>query len=396
MTTTTRDTVVSLRKHACICALLAIAGALCCGCSLLTIESPAKPLSERELNARVQTRDFARTFSTTVATAADRIAASSKDDAVRGNALRWKVGATAASRSAATQSAPMIALVDSWALAAQMRQFFTTGAGATLFADRQAIAIDAARTLDERVTALAASLSGKEEFAEYRRFIERYVLEHPLTDLEFGRASVLEVRSAEAKDATHVITTVGTVPEVMSDIADRISLFGDQAPQATRWQLQLALLEAGYGEADLATVLHRLDAHLENIAKLAQNSPELASRSIEDLRAMLEDTTGNLDRSWALMMLSLGKEREALAAGIKAERVGLTESFDLQRKAITEDVGRMANEVTERSWRQLRGLVREVMLLAGLGVVVILGLPFAAGYLLGRAARTKQGEGVAR
>ena len=56
------------------------------------------------------------------------------------NTLRWKLGASKASQHAATQMAPMMALLDTWALTEQMRQFFDTGAGAQLFGEEQVVA----------------------------------------------------------------------------------------------------------------------------------------------------------------------------------------------------------------------------------------------------------------
>ena len=44
-------------------------------CSLLTIRTPDKPLPQRELNARMLTREFAASFSAKVEVAADGIAA---------------------------------------------------------------------------------------------------------------------------------------------------------------------------------------------------------------------------------------------------------------------------------------------------------------------------------
>src|SRR4029077_1229604 len=162
-----------------VCAVLFIEVCLQ-GCSLLTFKSPEQPLPRRDLNARMLTRDYAERFSGAVVQAADDIAASTPAPARQEAAVRWKLSAVVASRRAATQMAPMIALLDSWALSAQMREFFDTGAGATLFGDQQDIARQTAQALEQDATRLAVGLTSKAEFASYEQFIAGYVREHPL------------------------------------------------------------------------------------------------------------------------------------------------------------------------------------------------------------------------
>ena len=103
------------------------------GCSLISLKSPEKPLSTRDLNARILTHEYSARFITGVAQRADQIAAASDATEVRLNALRWKIAAAGASEHAASQMAPMLSLLDSWALAVQMRDFLTSGAGQSLF-----------------------------------------------------------------------------------------------------------------------------------------------------------------------------------------------------------------------------------------------------------------------
>src|SRR6478609_6701113 len=88
-----------------------LAGGLLClvlaGCSLVSLKSPERPLSQRDLDAH-------------------------------DNALRWQLAAVAESRRAATRITPMLSLVDSWALGVQMQAFVGEGgAGAALFGNHQ-------------------------------------------------------------------------------------------------------------------------------------------------------------------------------------------------------------------------------------------------------------------
>jgi hypothetical protein len=60
---------------------------------------------------------------------------------------------------------------------------------------------------------------------------------------------------------------------------------------------------------------------------------------------------------------------------------------DAQRKAIAHDFAGIASQVVTASGIEARRLAREVTLLLIALSVVLLGLPFAAGYLVGRALR---------
>ncbi len=366
------------------CAVLFMAVCLQ-GCSLLTFKSPEQPLPRRDLNARMLTRDYAERFSGAVAQAADDIAASTPDPARQEAAVRWKLSAVVASRRAATQMAPMIALLDSWALSAQMREFFDTGAGATLFGDHQDIARQTAEALEQDATRLAVGLTSKAEFASYEQFIAGYVREHPLRDIGFARSSVLDLWVAQTHQQVTLLATLGTVPEALNDFADRTRLYSEQLPEETGWRAQLAMRGAGYGPAEVREALSRLDSRLADIARLADNSPELVHGAVADLRANLMEVAARFDRSWLLLVRSLHDERAALSAEVRDERVELTAAADVERVAIMKDVDHTATQLTEAGWGHLRAELRELAILGLVAFALVLGMPFAAGYYLGRA-----------
>src|SRR2546430_4833547 len=61
-------------------------------------------------------------FRSVVVQCADDIAAHDSDPEVLANALRWKIGAAAESQRAATRLAPMMALLDTWALTSRSEE----------------------------------------------------------------------------------------------------------------------------------------------------------------------------------------------------------------------------------------------------------------------------------
>ena len=84
-------------------------------------------------------------------------------------------------------------------------------------------------------------------------------------------------------------------------------------------------------------------------------------------------------------MLAIHEEREALAQNVQQERSSIVAAMDVQRASMTKDAERIAAEITLSSWRHVHTLVREIALYSLLGIIVVLGAPFAAGYFVGRA-----------
>src|ERR1700732_1385496 len=107
------------------------------GCSLLTIKSPEIPLTAREQEARLLTRDYASHFATTIAHLIDDASRADAGTAVRLQALRLKLGAVTEITRASTGLSPTASLLDTWAFSLQFRDFLATGAGAHLLGNGQ-------------------------------------------------------------------------------------------------------------------------------------------------------------------------------------------------------------------------------------------------------------------
>jgi hypothetical protein len=353
-------------------------------CSLFSIRMPDKPLPQRELNARMLTREFAEKFSATIAVAADNIATRSTDPEVQLNTLRWKLGASKASQHAATQVAPLMALLDTWALTEQMRQFFATGGGANLFGTDQ----EGVRELAERLAAdaqrLARGVNSAEELSRYQNFVGRFAAEHPLADLGFVRISVVDQWVAETNQQASLLETVGSVSQSMSDVSDRVRMFGERAPSQAVWEARLALGESDLGRADFGRALAKADESLDRLSRLAESGPEQLRAGIGDLRTSMLVVSDRFDESWAQMVRSVREEREQLAQSVREQREAAVLAFDAQRVAFVQDARGAADQAIVSAGVQMRSLVREAMLYGILLYIVILGMPFAAGYGVGR------------
>ncbi|HEY4212517.1 MAG TPA: hypothetical protein VGM84_13640 [Steroidobacteraceae bacterium] len=302
------------------------------------------------------------------------------------NALRWKIAASAESQRAATRTAPMMSLLDTWALAAQMRAFLSPGnAGGAVFSTQQKRAVAVATDLDEAAAALARRLISPDELPRYERFIEMYTREHPVENLDLVRAPVVELWSQQAGTHIQLIDSMGTIPEAMADISERLQIYNDTLPSQTVWKTQLALRESGYSGTDFRSALTQLDERLTQISTAADTAPGVVHGAITDVRQSALEMLDRLDASSARLTQALGTERAALAADVSTERKALLSAADDERKAITQDAARISDQVVKSSGMEMRHLAREALLLLIVLTIVVLGLPFAAGYLLGRA-----------
>jgi hypothetical protein len=359
------------------------------GCSLISIKSPERPLSARDMNARILTRELTTHFIAENGRNTDEVLATEIDPAVINNTLRWEVGVIVTTRSAETQLAPLMSLLDTWALALQLQGFAGTGgAGAKLFGTHQA----AVRTLTDNyadgVHGLARSLLTTKEFTEYQTFVDDYARAHPLSDLKFARTSVIEEWGRAKGAESSLLDEVGTIPQALADTSQRLQIYADTVPAQTMRRTQLALRETGYTPDDVRAAMARLDARMERLTAVAESAPELVRGAEEEVRQSLNEVMRRLDASVATTASAFHAEREALFADIESEREALTAAVDAQRKALTADAARIGQQLVRTTGDEVRHFTRQAMLLVIALVLLVLGLPFAAGYLVGRSARS--------
>ena len=367
-------------------ASLAAALALLGGCSLLSVKTPEKPLPPRDLQARILTRELAAQFMVAVQRCATGIAANEQDPQVLDNTLRWEIAAIAQTRQAATQMAPLLSLLDTWALAEQMKAYLAPGgAGGTLFGAHQ----DAVREVTDNFAAgaetLAHALTEPAEFADYQKFIEQYVGENPLQDLSFERASLVVAWSRAKGTNTKLLDELGTIPQALTDAAQRMQIYGETVPPQAMRQMQLTLREAGYSKGDLQASLARLDERLAELGTVAESAPQTVKSAVADVRDSVREVLDRLDASSRATTAELGTQRAALFDDIRTERAAIVAAVDTQRQALAADAARVTDQVLKRTGEQARLLVGEVLVLLIVLAAVLLGLPFAAGYFVGRA-----------
>ena len=363
-------------------------------CSLLSIKSPEIPLTPREQEARVLTRDYAEHFNEVMIRVIDDSAARETDPAVRALALQLKLGVVLQSTRAATGLSPMGSLIDTWAFALQLRDYLDSGSGAALLGGAQSDVRSQADGLADEADALAKKVTAN-DYPRYQAFVKRYTFRYPLEGPDCQRTSVLSIWSAEEEDKTP-LRVAGTVAQALGDVSDRMRIYGQEIPAVSLWEAQRALDRSGIDAASYRATFRSIDTQLAKISTLAETSPALAHEAIAELRRSLGESSDRLDNAWTQMLQTLRIERAALAANIASERESLTAAADVERARITADAAQIAEHAVDKSWSEIRALLREALILLIVLAVLVLGLPFAAGYFLGRhrAANNRNRDGV--
>jgi len=380
-------------QRVCAATLGAVSTLALGGCVSFTLDVSGEKLPPEQQRARIETRQYAADFIERVARAANIIADGTEDTSVRANALRWKIGASTASRRAAYRSEPELALVDTWAFAVQMEYFFAEGAGKTLFGSQQQVALDTARALARDADALAVRRLDPGVLADYRKLVSDYAASERLSDLSFERAPIAP--SWREAVARRLAKSVSVAPEGLANASDQLDIYGRRIPDELRWRAELAMLESGIRPADLSHALKRFEEELAKLSALAQTQPELAMQRLAALQAEMTRVFDSFDRRWVQTLAMLQVERATLVkdleamrvamdATIERERNALYSAISVERAALAADATRIGKELGPLLMDKLGEVVNEALLLLCLLVLLLIGLPFLSGFIAGR------------
>ncbi|GEM_PF-3558835 len=356
-------------------------------CSLLKLqpEFAGEPLPKSTLNMRMAVRSYYSYFSGEVIRSADSIIASTSDDRIKAEAIRWKIGATSACAKRVYQTDSEIALVDTWLLTKQMDSFITNR-GDSLFGDLSSIASDCASQLYLQMDDLAVSVTKREKYQQLASFVEKQPVPDELYNWQFVSIDTrpLLIAHLQVPDSTY-LTTVGTGAEVVNDFTDRISAYNEQIKSQLAWEKDLVVLLLN-NDSIAEPYLSRIDSlstMLNRLAIVAKESPEMmgiiAVRMREELTPVIHDFNSGMSYN----LNQLKQEREALQS-----------YFDEQRLLIRDDLQASGKELIRETTDNLIRLVKRVswmiILLVIVLVAVFFGIPFLSGYYLAKAKYDKK------
>ncbi|ENJ5960639.1 chemotaxis protein [Vibrio parahaemolyticus] len=362
------------------------------GCSLLEvkIDSQTVPLTKQELNMRILTREYALQFFAQVEQAADVLQEQydPNDKVNQSYVLLWKINAEEGLQAAAYQVSPMAALIDTWVFTHQMNQFYATGAGRDIFATDEAKQVSA--HLANEVDQLAQSLLKKEVYDKTKLFVADFVKQYPFADLSMIRTPAyrawLEANQISEEDA---VTTLGTMPEALGDVSDRLSLVSEQTPKIMTWKAQLLALNSSASIEKVNAALNSLQVTADSMRDFIDNNPEYMRYLAEQMAVELQPLVDDIDQKTEAHLSQLGEERQALEEMVARERQEIALIITHEREKFAQDMDRVSQEVVNLAMTKLIELVKSTIVYFILFIAAIFFAPLGLGYVLGKRAVVK-------
>ncbi|WP_218746487.1 chemotaxis protein [Vibrio parahaemolyticus] len=362
------------------------------GCSLLEvkIDSQTVPLTKQELNMRILTREYALQFFAQVEQAADVLQEQydPNDKVNQSYVLLWKINAEEGLQAAAYQVSPMAALIDTWVFTHQMNQFYATGAGRDIFATDEAKQVSA--HLANEVDQLAQSLLKKEVYDKTKLFVADFVRQYPFADLSMIRTPAyrawLEANQISEEDA---VTTLGTMPEALGDVSDRLSLVSEQTPKIMTWKAQLLALNSSASIERVNAALNSLQVTADSMRDFIDNNPEYMRYLAEQMAVELQPLVDDIDQKTEARLSQLGEERQALEEMVARERQEIALIITHEREKFAQDMDRVSQEVVNLAMTKLIELVKSTIVYFILFIAAIFFAPLGLGYVLGKRAAVK-------
>jgi hypothetical protein len=283
---------------------------------------------------RLRMHEYSITFAAAVDVAATGIEQRSADPTIRRNALLWKVRVIPEMRKACFRLEPVGALVDAWILARQMDQLFSEGAGTSAFGTLQPEAVDVARGLVRQMREIAASIAvSPETMVEFeQRFVDPWVLEHPLRDISFVRESPIARFADQSRTSGDVFQSVGTMEDLTVTLSQQARIYLADLPRHVRSEVDLMRsdLLPPDGVATLWGDVHVSATAANRIASSVEGVPSML---LAERRIVLDE----IDRQRAIVMEAVSLERARtvgpIISAFAAERAELLRSFEAQRLA---------------------------------------------------------------
>ncbi|EGQ8451931.1 chemotaxis protein [Vibrio parahaemolyticus] len=362
------------------------------GCSLLEvkIDSQTVPLTKQELNMRILTREYALQFFAQVEQAADVLQEQydPNDKVNQSYVLLWKINAEEGLQAAAYQVSPMAALIDTWVFTHQMNQFYATGAGRDIFATDEAKQVSA--HLANEVDQLAQSMLKKEVYDKTKLFVADFVRQYPFADLSMIRTPAyrawLEANQISEEDA---VTTLGTMPEALGDVSDRLSLVSEQTPKIMTWKAQLLALNSSASIEKVNAALNSLQVTADSMRDFIDNNPEYMRYLAEQMAVELQPLVDDINQKTEARLSQLGEERQALEEMVARERQEIALIITHEREKFAQDMDRVSQEVVNLAMTKLIELVKSTIVYFILFIAAIFFAPLGLGYVLGKRAAVK-------
>jgi hypothetical protein len=352
---------------------------------------------------RIRVRALAMPFSGIIEEAADELEASSPDPSTRVLALRWKSNVIPVIQSALFDPDPLVALIDTWTLLAQMRLFFDAGAGTGIPLEARAEGLAAIARMEGEIERLARSVAQPGGVERAREQVYGWAADNPIElTIASRRSAIGDLAALTAEARPGIRKAIGELTLGLGDMWARLDTYSAWLPKQARWHAELLVSQILSGDdvdgafEDFSTLTRAID----DIAATVQEAPILVTSEREALLQALQDeriaTLEALNREFLAAVDAIvaeriqsaeeviGRERVALLEAVTAERIAVLEAVRNERIATVEDLEDVLGGLAEDSL--MRVVDHAVLRLAQL-LVVLLILGAIGGFILLRTLR---------
>lgn len=346
------------------------------GCSLLKVSlSTGEPISPDDARVRVMTRALYYDLSNEIITAADSVA-TSPDIEMKIRAIQWKIRTTRAAVSAAMQTIPDVALADTWILCARMDRAFTHRPDSMLFGPYSDMMRRTSRRMLTKVDSVAHDALSSHRYNLMKEYVEQYIRENrprsgenvtpqntTLAWIEFMKSKGIEVTYDS-----------GSIADVVSDMSDKMSGQTGQFTNSLIWSKDILEIEWQRDSMSqyVAAQMDSLDRSFERIVVVMENIPEISDSVMVHFNKHVEQVLASLESSLDYAFNQVDMQRSELQRYVSSER-----------EAIIRQTGETAQSMVQQALDQIPAIVSRVAGWLVLLTVVMLGMPFAAGYWIG-------------
>ena len=368
------------------------------GCSLLKFEltSDAVPLTPEQQQLRVVAREFGERFFTAIEKTASEIQASDTKNIYKEHAILWKINAESVALDAIYKNQPAIAFIDIWAFTIQMEQFFTTSTAEELFGPWTQTIQTTSIQMRKDIEVIAKRHFSSSDYKKIIEFINSYVSENPIQDLTFKRYPIYSVWLAKTEAENKEIeknkdqkkevtpTTVGTLPEVMSDLSDRMAAITRQLQKNVLWQTELLTLN---GDVDVKLLGKTVDnvyyssVQLKDIFLNKESSMEYLA---DQIAIKLHPIVTDIDNMVTSYIFTLQQEGNKLGITLLDERMAIERMVERERIAILDKVNEIRELALAQVMEEVTNLVKSVLWLLIILFAVVLCIPFGFGVMFGK------------
>lgn len=346
------------------------------GCSLLKVSlSTGEPISPDDARVRVMTRALYYDLSNEIITAADSVATSPDID-MRIRAIQWKIRTTRAAVSAAMQTIPDVALADTWILCSRMDRAFTHRPDSMLFGPYSDMMRRTSRRMLTKVDSVAHDALSAHRYSLMKEYVEQYIRQNrprsgenvtpqnsTLAWIEFMKSKGIEVTYDS-----------GTIADVVSDMSDKMSGQTGQFTNSLIWSKDILEIEWQRDSMSqyVAAQMDSLDRSFERIVVVMENIPEISDSVMVHFNKHVEQVLASLESSLDYAFNQVDMQRSELQRYVSSER-----------EAIIRQTSETAQGMVQQALDQVPSIVSRVAGWLVLLTVVVLGMPFAAGYWIG-------------